>query len=70
MPDNIGILIFLHKLFCTAESYLVDIFIYFFGSHTHPFICNGKGFSSRIQGYLNTQFTYLGGSFPQGSQGS
>ena len=70
MPDNIGILILLHKLFCATESYLVDILIYFFGSHSHPFIGNGEGFCSRIQGYLYTQFTYLCGGFPQGSQGS
>ena len=63
-------LILFKKLFGTAESNLVQVFVHFFARHTNSLINYADGFLFGIEYHLNFGFAYFTIKFTNPRKGS
>ena len=63
------VFVFIHKLFCTRESDLVDILIHLLGCHTDTVVLYGKGLFLFINKYAHACVTQLAFGFAYGGEG-
>ena len=63
MTDNLVficfVLVFLQEIRCTGEGNLVNIFLYFVGSHTKTVVSKGESFFFRIYHNLDLRLVIL-----------